>query len=221
MRKIGLLFALSLILVSISFASSTNTNVPLTANATFMTVLAGKTIVLDPGHGGIDTGAIGPDGLLEKTINLQVALDLASILKVQGAHVVLTRATDVYVSLKDRIDIANKLHADLFLCMHHNSIEGAPDVDRPQAYYWSTTDSSEMAAKIFLEEFDNFTGTKGDLIQEEFYVLRYAQVPAVLIEPFFMSDPTREAWLENPINIWKEALVYDNAILKYFKALNS
>ena len=200
--------------ISISFASST------TFTATFMNVLAGKVIVLDPGHGGEDTGAIGPTGLLEKTINLQVALDLASILKVQGASVYLTRATDVYVSLQARIALANNLHADLFLCMHHNSIEGAPDIDRPQAFYWSTTDTSELAAKIFLEAFENFTGVQGDLIQEEYYVLQYAQVPAVLIEPFFMSNPAREKWLENPVNIWKEALVYDNGILKYFKTIS-
>ncbi len=201
------------IFASIAFSDST------TQSATFMNVLSGKIIVLDPGHGSEDTGAIGPTGLLEKTINLEVALDLASILKAQGASVYLTRATDVYVSLRARIALANNLHADLFLCMHHNSIEGAPDIDRPQAFYWSTTDNSELAAKIFLEAFENFTGVQGDLIQEEYYVLRYAEVPAVLIEPFFMSNPAREKWLENPINIWKEALVYDNGILKYFKTI--
>ncbi len=201
------------IFASIAFSDST------TQSATFMNVLSGKIIVLDPGHGSEDTGAIGPTGLLEKTINLEVALDLASILKAQGASVYLTRATDVYVSLQARIALANNLHAALFLCMHHNSIEGAPDIDRPQAFYWSTTDNSELAAKIFLEAFENFTGVQGDLIQEEYYVLRYAEVPAVLIEPFFMSNPAREKWLENPINIWKEALVYDNGILKYFKTI--
>ncbi|MGC8611206.1 MAG: hypothetical protein C0176_00525 [Mesoaciditoga sp.] len=215
MRKILILFVvLSLSLSAIIMAD-------VTPNATFMNVLKGKIIVLDPGHGGEDTGAIGPTGLLEKTINLQVALDLASILKVQGASVYLTRATDVYVSLQSRIALANNLHADLFLCMHHNSIEGAPDIDRPQAFYWSTTDTSELAAKIILEAFENFTGVSGDLIQEEYYVLRYAQVPAVLIEPFFMSNPAREKWLENPVNIWKEALVYDNGILKYFKTISN
>ncbi|HEU24174.1 N-acetylmuramoyl-L-alanine amidase family protein [Athalassotoga sp.] len=215
MRKILILFVvLSLSLSAIIMAD-------VTPNATFMNVLKGKIIVLDPGHGGEDTGAIGPTGLLEKTINLQVALDLASILKVQGASVYLTRATDVYVSLQSRIALANNLHADLFLCMHHNSIEGAPDIDRPQAFYWSTTDTSELAAKIILEAFENFTGVSGDLIQEEYYVLRYAQVSAVLIEPFFMSNPAREKWLENPVNIWKEALVYDNGILKYFKTISN
>ncbi|BBJ28511.1 N-acetylmuramoyl-L-alanine amidase family protein [Athalassotoga saccharophila] len=215
MRKILILFAI----FTLSFSAIVMAD--LTPSATFMNVLKGKIIVLDPGHGGEDTGAIGPTGLLEKTINLEVALDLASILKVQGASVYLTRATDVYVSLQSRIALANNLHADLFLCMHHNSIEGAPDIDRPQAFYWSTTDTSELAAKIILEAFENFTGTEGDLIQEEYYVLRYAQVPAVLIEPFFMSNPTREKWLENPVNIWKEALIYDNGILKYFKTISN
>ncbi len=214
--KFVFIFAILALLISTAFANSAAT----TIQATFINVLIGKTIVLDPGHGGVDTGAIGPTGLLEKTINLQVALDLASLLKLQGANVVLTRATDIYISLEDRIAVANNLHADLFLCMHHNSIEGAPDIDRPQAFYWSTTDSSELAAKIFLEAFDNYTGVQGDLIREEYYVLRYAQVPAVLIEPFFMSDPSREQWLENSSNLWKEALIYDGAILKYFKTIN-
>ncbi len=214
MRKILILFTIFSLLFSAIFAADIS-------NANSMNVLSGKIIVLDPGHGGDDTGAIGPTGLLEKTINLEVALDLASILKLQGASVYLTRATDVYVSLQSRIALANNLHADLFLCMHHNSIEGAPDIDRPQAFYWSTSDTSELAAKIILEAFENFTGVEGDLIQEEYYVLRYAQVPAVLIEPFFMSNPSREKWLENPVNIWKEALVYDNGILKYFKAISN
>lgn len=214
MKNLFLLFLMLSLLLSLTFASN------VTSSATFMNVLNGKIIVLDPGHGGEDTGAIGPTGLLEKTINLAVALDLASILKAQGATVYLTRATDVYVSLRSRIDLANNLHADLFVCMHHNSIEGAPDIDRTQAFYWSTTDTSELAAQTILEAFENFTGVKGDLVREEYYVLRYAQVPAVLIEAFFMSNPARETWLENPINLWKEALIYDNGILKYFKIIS-
>jgi len=184
-------------------------------------VLTGKTIVLDPGNGGSDPGAIGPTGLLEKNINLIVALDLAQLLKIQGANVILTRSTDIYVPLKQRIEIANQATADLFISIAHNSIQGAPNVDRPQVFYWSTSDSSKFAAGIFLKAFERFFGTNGDLIKEEFTVLRYAQVPAILVEPCFMSNPTREQWLKSSKNLWREAVIYDMAILEYFETLGS
>lgn len=184
-------------------------------------VLSGKLIVIDPGHGGVDTGAIGPTGLLEKNINLQVALDLEGLLKLQGADVVMTRATDVFVSLARRIEIANQDKADLFLCIHHNSIQDAPEVDRPQTFYWSTTDTSKLAAGIFLDELQKFFGVSGNLMRVEYEVLRLAKVPAILVEACFMSSPSREKWLENPVNLWREALVYDQATLRYFEALSS
>ncbi len=208
MKKI---FVLILILSIATLAFSDITN----------QVLAGKVIVLDPENGGYDSGPIGPTGLMGKNINLQVALDLAQILKLQGATVILTRSTDTYVPLKNRIEIANKVNADLFVSIAHNSIEGAPNVDRPQVFYWSTSDSSQLAAKIFLREFERFFGTKGDLIREQFTVLQYAQVPAVIVEPCFMSNPSRENWLKSAKNLWREANIYDMAILEYFDQLNT
>ncbi len=179
-------------------------------------VLSGKVIVLDPGHGGIDDGAIGVGGLLEKKINLDVALDLCKILTVQGATVYMTRKTDKAVYLKDRIDLANKKHADLFLCIHHNSVENAPEVDRTQVFYWSATDTSKMAAGELLKSFERLFNLKGQLIRNDFKVLRLAKVPAVLVESCFMSSPQRAKWLRDPHNLWREALALDDGVLKYF-----
>ncbi len=182
-------------------------------------VLGGKVIVLDPGHGGIDTGAIGRDGLLEKKINLDVALDLWKILKIQGATVYMTRKTDKTVYLEDRIDLANEKHADLFVCIHHNSVENAPEVDRTQVFYWSATDTSKMAAGELLKSFERSFNLKGQLVRNDFKVLRLAKVPAVLVESCFMSSPQREKWLRDPYNLWREALALDNGILKYFDCI--
>jgi|UniRef100_A0A7V3RFL5 N-acetylmuramoyl-L-alanine amidase len=212
-RTILILIVLIVTLSLISISAQTQLNVD--------KVLAGKIVVLDPINGGSDPGAIGPTGLLEKDINLKVALDLAELLKLQGATVILTRATDVYIPLMKRIEIANQANADLFVSMAHNSIQGAPDVDRPQVFYWSTSDSSKLAAKIFLEEFQKFFGTNGNLIREQFTVLTYAQVPAVVVEPCFLSNPQREVWLESSSNLWREATIYDIAILKYFNEVGS
>ncbi len=210
MKKVMLLFILIFSILSISIFASGQIVVD--------KVLTGKTIVLDPGNGGTDPGAIGPTGLLEKGINLKVALDLAQLLKIQGANVILTRATDTYVPLKQRVDIANQASADLFISIAHNSIQGAPSVDRPQIFYWSTSNSSKLAADIFLKTFERFFGTNGDLIREEFTILRYATVPAILVEPCFMSNPSREIWLKSAKNLWREAVIYDMAVLEYFES---
>lgn len=179
-------------------------------------VLSGKVIVLDPGHGGIDNGAIGPTGLLEKKINLKVTLDLCEILKIQGATVYMTRRSDKAVYLKDRIALANEKHADLFVCIHHNSVENAPEVDRTQVFYWSATDTSKIAAGELLKSFERLFNLKGQIIRNDFKVLKLAKVSAVLVESCFMSSPQREKWLKDPYNLWREALALDDGVLKYF-----
>jgi N-acetylmuramoyl-L-alanine amidase len=79
-------------------------------------------IVLDPGHGGQDLGTIGPNGLREKDLTLAIARELKAMLEDElGAHVFLTRDTDVYVSLEERTALANHYRADLFLSIHANS----------------------------------------------------------------------------------------------------
>lgn len=80
-----------------------------------------RKVVIDPGHGGRDTGAIGPHGLREKAVALSIARKLAAKLRAQGLTVVLTRDRDVFVSLDERTRIANEAHADLFLSIHCNA----------------------------------------------------------------------------------------------------
>src|SRR5437016_523027 len=83
--------------------------------------LKGLVIVLDPGHGGKDHNGKGPTGILEADMNLRVGLLLARLLKDAGADVTLTRSDDTFLELADRAKIANELHADLFVSLHHNS----------------------------------------------------------------------------------------------------
>ncbi len=80
-----------------------------------------KTVVIDAGHGGKDAGAIGPTGLMEKTVTLDIAKRLREILKSQGIRVVLTRDKDEFASLQRRVVLANSSNADLFLSIHCNS----------------------------------------------------------------------------------------------------
>ena len=80
-----------------------------------------RTVVIDPGHGGKDTGAVGPHGVREKDVALAIAKKLAARLRLQGLAVVLTRDSDVFVPLDDRTRIANQAHADLFVSVHCNA----------------------------------------------------------------------------------------------------
>jgi N-acetylmuramoyl-L-alanine amidase/type II secretory pathway predicted ATPase ExeA len=101
-------------------------------------------IAIDPGHGGYDTGAMGPHGLVEKDLCLDVAMRLGQLIQanVPGAQVVYTRQADKFVSLEDRTDIANRAGADLFISIHANSSDRR-DVRGVETYYLSLSDSPE------------------------------------------------------------------------------
>lgn len=97
-------------------------------------------VVLDPGHGGHDTGTIGPSGLLEKDVVLDVALRLGKLIEERmGAEVVYTRRDDSFVPLEQRTDLANEKQADLFLSIHANA--GVPSVSGYETYYLNFSNS--------------------------------------------------------------------------------
>jgi N-acetylmuramoyl-L-alanine amidase len=101
-------------------------------------------IVIDPGHGGFDTGAKGPQGLLEKDLCLDVALRLGQMIEknLPGAEVVYTRKDDSYVPLEERTNIANRADADLFISIHANSSDST-EVRGVETYYLSLASSKE------------------------------------------------------------------------------
>ncbi len=101
-------------------------------------------IAIDPGHGGFDTGAMGPHGLMEKNLCLDVALRLGRLIQqdIPGAEVIYTRTTDKFVPLEDRTAIANRAHADLFISIHANSSD-SPAARGVETYYLSLLASPE------------------------------------------------------------------------------
>jgi N-acetylmuramoyl-L-alanine amidase len=118
-------------------------------------------MVLDPGHGGKDTGAVGPDGLKEKDVTLDVARRAASILDGQGIQVVLTRDDDRFVSLEERTARANAFGADLFVSIHCNAseIKARRGVE---AYVLDTT-RDEIAARVAARENATTQAASADL----------------------------------------------------------
>ena len=172
--------------------------------------LAGVTIVVDPGHGGPDTGAIGANGTYEKTNNLAIGLDLAGLLRSAGARVILTRSTDVtpavgaYSELSDlqaRTKIANDSKADLFISLHNDAF-GNPAAAGTTTYYSSNSpvaaQSKALADNVQSELLKAVALPNRGVKAANFYVIKNTKMPAILVEVGFISNPTEAKLLESP-----------------------
>ncbi|CCQ93296.1 putative N-acetylmuramoyl-L-alanine amidase YrvJ [[Clostridium] ultunense Esp] len=179
--------------------------------------LSDKVIVIDPGHGGKDSGTSGVNtGVLEKDLNLEVALLLEKKLKEAGAQVILTRRSDLFISLEKRVSIATMAQADLFISIHHNTYD-SPKMNGTITFYNQEGEERQLAKKI-QSELVKLNGLKdlGDRFGD-YYVLRENPVKGVLIELGFLSNPGDERLLKSPDVMEKEAEGIKNGIIAYFK----
>lgn len=143
-------------------------------------------VVIDPGHGGKDSGAPGLGGLLEKDVVLPIGTKLARILEQNGVQVVLTRDADFFVELQGRVDIAKRVNATVFVSIHANSVDNRPDVNGLEVYYYdSGYGLAETVRQTILENIStlNNRGTR----KARFYVLRKNSMPAILVETGYMT----------------------------------
>ncbi len=182
--------------------------------------LAGKTIVLDPGHGGEQLGAVGLNGLEEKTPNLDVSKKLKKMLEKDGAKVYLTRQQDDQtVSLKDRVTFTKKKKADLFVSLHHNAnAQVDRTTDRSELYYswWSDGPSRDVANQLY-SSFHKHIGLPQLPVRPAiYYVTKHNDEPCVLGEPSYLSNPEREAKLKTESHQQEEAEAYYEGIKNYF-----
>lgn len=163
-------------------------------------------ICLDAGHGGHDSGAVGPTGLTEAQAVFWITGHIGRGLEEAGHQCIYSRPSDVFVELDDRAEFANSLNADLFLSIHANAFEN------PAAHgfeVWTSpgwTPADPIATKVFehvRRAFPDLRGrvdsSDGDPDKEaKFRVLIKTQAPAVLIETAFVSNETEERWLRDP-----------------------
>ncbi|MFN7518583.1 MAG: N-acetylmuramoyl-L-alanine amidase [Dolichospermum sp.] len=143
-------------------------------------------VVIDPGHGGKDSGAPGLGGLLEKDVVLPISTKLARILEQNGVQVVLTRDADFFVELQGRVDIAKRVNATVFVSIHANSVDNRPDVNGLEVYYYdSGYGLAETVRQTILQNIStlNNRGTR----KARFYVLRKNSMPAILVETGYMT----------------------------------
>ncbi|HYH02125.1 MAG TPA: N-acetylmuramoyl-L-alanine amidase family protein [Bacillota bacterium] len=157
--------------------------------------LAGKTIVIDPGHGGPDTGACGKQGVREKDVNLETALQLKSILEKAGAEVLLTRNSDTFIGLYERGYFANYHKAELFISIHSNS---HPDstVRGIEVFHYKGQTKSCRLAELILNKITDCTGlNRLGVKSARFVVVRETQMPSILVELGFLSNYQEESIL--------------------------
>jgi len=181
--------------------------------ATLAWAVSNKVIIIDPGHGGDDPGAIGTAGTLEKEIVLEVSKKLAGILSQAGAQVFLTRDSDRDLSdpepkspfnsklqdLTKRVELGNQKQADLFISIHVNSF---PDRREGGAQTFSQpgeVDSKKLAEAI-QQEMNRFTVNPGrQAKQVDYYATRMAKMPSTIVEIGFISNPQEEKMLVDHI----------------------
>ncbi len=152
--------------------------------------LAGKTIVLDPGHGGRDQGTEGARGTLEKELTLKTAKLLAKKLQAKGVNVVLTRNADDYIDLSNRTNTASQYNADAFISLHYDSINDSTIHGHTSYYYYFY--EKELADTLHSHISNSIDMKDRGVRYGNYYVTRENPQPSVLLELGYLSNPREE-----------------------------
>lgn len=165
--------------------------------------LAGKSIVIDPGHGGTDSGTIGPKtGVFESKLNMQVSTRLKEVLENSGVKVAMTRdnngtleePTDEGLTWNQRGRAIQKAQADLLISIHHNYNENSKAIHGVQILY-RHDDAKDLVA-VMQSKFNQELGVINDEIKSEYRVLDYGSQPGVIVECGFLSNRDEEKRLQ-------------------------
>lgn len=182
--------------------------------------LSGITVLLDPGHGGTDPGAAGVpyhEGAWEKTLNLANAYALRSRLEALGASVHITQE-DSSMTLNERMELSQKLDADLFISCHHNALSETVDsntVSGIEVFYYN--EQSERFAQNIGESLSQNTGRKLRFVNQSWYrVTMMSACPSVLVESGYLCSPAEYEKLATEFGMYQYANAVSDAVLQYF-----
>ena len=199
-----------------------------TTEPAFTPGLKGKIIALDAGHGGSDTGAIGPTGVTEKGVTLRVAKALQKLLQAEGATVLMTRTTDTEVSpkkanasdveeLQARCDVGNDGNADIFVSMHMDSFTNSTPSGTTGYYYTKGSKASQRLAQYVSEGVVTALGTGNRGTKScNFYVVKHTDMPATLVEMAFISNDKEEKLMNSEAGINRAAEGILNGLRRFF-----
>jgi len=196
----------------------------------------GRVIALDPGHGGIDPGAIGVNGLTEDAVNLAVSQRLAALLAQAGAVVVLTRAetTDLAgatpggpsarkrVDLRARVSTVNLSGADVIVSIHANRFGNPAERGAQTFYNPHRFPQNRLLAEMIQRQLQAITGETRRKISEhiDHYVLNHTDMPGVTVELGFLSNPRDAALLGDPAYQQRIAYAIFVGLAHYFAAVD-
>ncbi len=215
------------LLLRLARAGGTTTNIPSTisrppttvspAPGSLPAVRGRPVIVIDPGHGGKDPGAIGIGGLRETDVVLDISNQVARILQQQGVVVRMTRSNETFVSLQGRVAFAERARATAFVSIHANAISlSRPDVNGLETYHAPGARlGSRLARTIHNTILRNISMGSRGVRSARFYVLRKSSMPAVLVETGFLTGRDDNPRLRNPA--WRSQMAQSIAqgILNY------
>jgi len=201
------------------FGNSGRTTSPYPLNPTSLpTVPRGRfKVVIDPGHGGPDPGAVGINGLRETDVVLDVSLQVAQLLQARGVKVYLTRTSEVDVDLPPRVALANSVGADLFVSLHANALSmDRPDVNGIETFYFESSSSRDLAATIQGRLLAVSPGTPDRGARPgRFYVIRRTTMPSTLAEMGFVTGQIDAPRLADPNFRRRLAEAVSAGILEY------
>ena len=176
-------------------------------------------VVIDPGHGGPDPGAVGIEGLRETDVVLDVAITVAQLLQSRGVQVLLTRTTEVDVDLPPRVALANDSGADLFVSLHANALSlDRPDVNGIETFFYEGGRSLKLARLVQEKLLAVSAGTPDRGARPgRFYVIRRTVMPSVLAEMGFVTGELDAPRLADASFRRRLAEALSSAILSYLQ----
>jgi N-acetylmuramoyl-L-alanine amidase len=194
---------------------------PLTADGLPVVPRGRFRVVIDPGHGGPDPGAVGIGGLRETDVVLDVSLQLAQLLQARGVEVVLTRTTEVDVDLPPRVALANSSNADAFVSVHANALSMArPDVNGIETFYFQggINRSRSLAAALQAQMLAISPGSPDRGVRTgRFFVIRRTRMASALVEMGFVTGSLDSQRLANPAFRRRMAIALAAGILTYLQ----
>jgi len=184
--------------------------------------LSGIKILLDPGHGGKEPGARGPNGYLEKDVNLTVSKLVRDELVKRGAIVVMTREDDKEVSLSDRQAIIDREEPAISISIHYNSLPDDGDAENTKgvATFWYHPQAHDLA--IFMQKYLVKARNRPSygVFWDNLALTRPASAPSILLELGFMSNPDEFEWVMDEKEQKKLAKAVADGIVEWFKSVN-
>lgn len=214
---------ISLIIIVIILIKNTAMNV-----FSYSSPLYGKIILIDPGHGGIDGGA-NVGNVLEKNINLDAAIILKSKLESYGAKVILSRNKDISLEnlykdndlrhkrdLKARVYMINNQNIDVFISLHVNAINNDPNVKGPMIFYSDINLRSRIVAECIQYTLNKITGINREPYIADFYLLKNAKKPGILLEMGFITNEHDKNLLLDKKYLSKLSEGITDGLIEYF-----